>query len=326
MRSREQAAPQDAARQGVAAGTETPGRRSFEEAAERVRDTAKWILASFGAIGAALIVGIQFSDIGTLSGPRVLVALGALVLAFAGIVVAVRAVSALLLPTSLTMTKLLDPASAAIVSRIEQSKELIHPYAKVADIETAFTKAFENVSRAKRAWREAPSDRSRRHLEEATEELEGIRAAGRQALLWGRHFWIEEAFARLINRRVLPALTLALIGLVLFVFAIKQPPDPSPALQLRNVAMPNAVLTGAQLRGADLTGADLTGALIQDADLSGATLEGADLRGARFSGSNLRGASLDGAQLDGATWAATTCPDGLLSDDAGGSCLAHLVP
>jgi len=311
--------------QAVSTGTETAGRQAFEDAAERVRDTAKWILASFGAIGAALIVGIQFSDIGTLTGTRLATALLALSIAFLGIVVAIRAVSALLLPTSLTMTGLLQPRGSVIVSRLEESRELLHPYTSVAEIDQAFTAAYSRVTSAERAWKASPNKVTQGELTEAREHLEAVRRTGRQALLWARHFSIELAFARLVNRRVLPALTLALIGLVLFVFAIKQP-APSPSLQLRDASLQNAVLAGSQMRQADLTRADLRGARLEHVDLSGASLEEANLSGATFVGTNLRAATLVGANVDGTSWQSTTCPDGVLSDDVGGSCAAHLVP
>ena len=74
-----------------------------------------------------------------------------------------------------------------------------------------------------------------------------------------------------------------------------------------------------QLTGADLGGADLSHAVLTRANLSNANLVGATLTGA-----NLGGAVLTGAHLSGAQWGGTTCPDGTNSDDAGGSCSAHL--
>ena len=58
--------------------------------------------------------------------------------------------------------------------------------------------------------------------------------------------------------------------------------------------------------------------------LTRANLTNADLVGATLTGANLGGAVLTGAQVSGAKWGGTTCPDGTNSDDAGGSCSAHL--
>ncbi len=128
---------------------------------------------------------------------------------------------------------------------------------------------------------------------------------------------------------------------------------------LRNAQLAGADLAGADLRRADLTGADLTGANLEgailrasslrDANLTGADLQGADLRGANLrevdlTGANLRGANLDGANLRGANltdadltdasmvntglrdviWLVTTCPDGSISDNNGGTCEGNL--
>jgi len=76
---------------------------------------------------------------------------------------------------------------------------------------------------------------------------------------------------------------------------------------------------GMQLTGANLAGADLSHAVLTRSNLSNANLVGATLTSA-----NLGGAVLTGAHLTGAVWGGTTCPDGINSDDAGGSCSAHL--
>ena len=76
--------------------------------------------------------------------------------------------------------------------------------------------------------------------------------------------------------------------------------------------------------GADLTGVNLSGAHLAKADFSAATLDKANLNGADLTSANFDGASLKGATIDGVTWSATTCPDGKISDDVGGTCGAHL--
>jgi uncharacterized protein YjbI with pentapeptide repeats len=109
---------------------------------------------------------------------------------------------------------------------------------------------------------------------------------------------------------------------------------------LSGTVLEDAQLADTILRGADLTGAHFffTGvarANLQHADLRGASLawssfSDADFRHARLDGADLTGANLTGADLRGVkglatvTWAATTCPDGTVSDDNGGTCLGHL--
>jgi len=79
-----------------------------------------------------------------------------------------------------------------------------------------------------------------------------------------------------------------------------------------------------QCSGAHLVGATLTGANLSHAVLTRANLSNANLVDATLTGANLGGAVLTGANLSGAQWGGTTCPDGTNSDDAGGTCSAHL--
>jgi uncharacterized protein YjbI with pentapeptide repeats len=59
-----------------------------------------------------------------------------------------------------------------------------------------------------------------------------------------------------------------------------------------------------------LTGANLAGAELSDADLDNANMSGADLAGA----------DVVNASNDGTRWATTTCPDGVDSTEAAGTC------
>jgi outer membrane protein assembly factor BamB len=83
-------------------------------------------------------------------------------------------------------------------------------------------------------------------------------------------------------------------------------------------------LKGATLAGCYLPNAALAGANATGANLGGAYLAGANLSSANFTQANLRGAVLTNANLSGAKWLQTTCPDGTLSGNNGGTCAGHL--
>jgi outer membrane protein assembly factor BamB len=83
-------------------------------------------------------------------------------------------------------------------------------------------------------------------------------------------------------------------------------------------------LKGATLSGCYLPNAALAGANATGANLGGAYLSGANLSSANFTQANLRGAVLTKANLFGAKWLQTTCPDGTLSGNNGGTCAGHL--
>jgi hypothetical protein len=91
------------------------------------------------------------------------------------------------------------------------------------------------------------------------------------------------------------------------------------------VSKGSANLKGANLSGCYLPNANLAAANATGANLSGAYLAGADLSSANLSQANLRGSVLTKANLSGVKWLQTTCPDGTLSNDNGGSCVGHLT-
>ena len=93
---------------------------------------------------------------------------------------------------------------------------------------------------------------------------------------------------------------------------------------LTNADLNDANLVHANLFEANLSGADLTGANLSQAELSGADLSGADLTDADLSGADLTDADLTGADLSDVTFSHTTCPSGVKSDDAGGTCCGEL--
>ncbi len=75
---------------------------------------------------------------------------------------------------------------------------------------------------------------------------------------------------------------------------------------------PDDELDFAELAGLDLTGADLAGAAISFADFTGANLTDANLTGA---------SNIDDADMDNTIFSHTICPDGVSSDDTGGTCV-----
>lgn len=79
--------------------------------------------------------------------------------------------------------------------------------------------------------------------------------------------------------------------------------------------------TGARFRDASISSMRFDRTLLVGADFSGATLEQV-----RFTGADLSGADLTTATLGNVRWDRTTCPDGVSSDEAGGSCAEHLTP
>jgi len=85
---------------------------------------------------------------------------------------------------------------------------------------------------------------------------------------------------------------------------------------------------GANLSGDGFVGANLSGANFTFANLSEATLVNAVWGNANLSHADLAGAAMspDTGEYASVTWLRTTCPDGTLSDNDGGTCVNNLTP
>ncbi|WP_433066037.1 pentapeptide repeat-containing protein [Dactylosporangium sp. CS-033363] len=268
------------------------------EANSRIRDAAKWLMASSAAVGAALIAGSQLSNIGRLAATAPdTVDHARLWIAVAGAVVALSAVSymiwtavQLLVPHTVVVDELTRHwharrgPMAGVVRFFRENRKYLQGYSTTAELV---------ARRAARVERLAAAD--------ATEEDEAAVADLDQRIAavedMAAHLLLRERFRRSLGR-LLGATAVAAVGIMAFAWAAN-PPVSAPVADLRN-----ARLTGADLRGVDLHNARLDGA-----DLSGADLTGADL---------------SGASIVGVIWRGTICPDGTDSDQARGSCRGHL--
>jgi hypothetical protein len=89
------------------------------KAAEGVRQNAKWLIAAFAAVGAALATGIQISNLGAVHGlGRILLAFGAAVLGLLGIAIAIWHAGRVLELQEATTSEL--ATSLRLAERIEQ--------------------------------------------------------------------------------------------------------------------------------------------------------------------------------------------------------------
>jgi hypothetical protein len=80
-------------------------------ALEKMRTTTQWLMGALGAIGAALVAGIQLGSLGSLyvDDGRLWLALGAFVLALVGVAVMLRKAAAVLAPATTNLQHLARP-------------------------------------------------------------------------------------------------------------------------------------------------------------------------------------------------------------------------
>jgi hypothetical protein len=93
----------------------------FREAVDTVRATAKWLIAAFAAVGAALAASIPLSSFGDAQGSRLWLAVIGASLAFGGIALAILSVSHVLTPSFLN----LDRVTTLISDDVASDKTLL---------------------------------------------------------------------------------------------------------------------------------------------------------------------------------------------------------
>jgi hypothetical protein len=276
----------------------------IEQANQRIRDAAKWLIASSAAVGAALIAGSQLSSIGrldvglptTIGTARLWIAsLGAL-LSLVAVVAIIRTGVRLLLPKLVVIGDLADAWDAPsaelrpVVAFFRQHPKYLQGAASPADLVRKREERIKQLTEAAAAGEPVAELRTR-----VAGVDQRITATERMA----QHQALRADFGQSL-RRLTPATAVAAIGIVAFAWAANPP---------------------ARTVTADLRNAKLTGAFLRDADLRNAKLDGADLTGA-----DLTGAKLEGASLVRVIWARTTCPDGSSSEENGRTCAGHLNP
>jgi uncharacterized protein YjbI with pentapeptide repeats len=314
--------------------TESTG--TFPAAAAGIRDTAKWLLASFGAVAAVLIAGVQFSGVAALDWPELGWALALGLAGLLGIAWAVTGVAGLLLPQSYTMRELAGARggrAASVRRALDARPELLRGLGTVAALADELDSRTATYRRAQEAWAAAPADgreAATRAVDAAVDDLDAVTAVTRSAGDWANYFALRQEFEAVFRWRILPGIALALVGFagVLLLTADKPSEAAAPSMvTLSGVTVSRgSSIAGARLSGADLSNSTFAGVSLERADLSGANLEGTDLSGANLVSANLLDASMASAKISGVTWGHTTCPDGTNSDAVGGTCEAHLSP
>ena len=94
---------------GNAPTPQDEGGASFTAAADRIRDSAKWLVATFGAVGAVVFAGIALSDLGHVSDGRLfMAAIGFAVAAALGVIVAIVAAGKVVTQSYVTLSTIGD--------------------------------------------------------------------------------------------------------------------------------------------------------------------------------------------------------------------------
>jgi hypothetical protein len=207
-------------------------------AIERIRETAKWLIAAFGALGSALIASLQLQDIGELSGREEVLALVGFGLGIVGVLVALVTTATVLAAARVSIDDLEDPDSR--LSRyVREATDLLGGAGSTADVLTEYREASRLRQEAYRKQLDAVYDRpdedvadeaareyeyAVRRIELVNPVVEGILDAGLFDIV--RRHW---------RRRTIPGIVggvlLAVGGMGLFATTVtEKPPEAQEAV------------------------------------------------------------------------------------------------
>lgn len=297
---------------------------TYAQTSETTRATARWVITTLGGVGALLVAGLGLSSLsGVESEARLVLAAGFVVVALAGVGWGIAQTAAVLKSSSVKFEDLVAAEQDTskkkdYMKEVFERKEVF--LQALADSFAALQQAFRTTQQERAAaWKDAYANPGVEAKEKAAEAKEQLMAFHRSVML----SIVANAAARQIASRAktwkqLVAAGLVVVGVIGFALTVAWP-----------TADDRTDFRGSRLAGTDLNGVRLTGASFEGVTLTGVRFVDADLRNVDFSGATLEsvslfGAKLEGASFDGTKWVRVTCPDGTLSDRAGGTCTAHL--
>jgi hypothetical protein len=182
--------------------------------ADRIRETAKWLVATFGALAGALVAGLQISDVGELEGADKVIAGAGVLLALVAAVLIVALASVVLARGRVPLGDLAKGRRKLLIAELEQNDGLYAPYGSVEEFATAVSEQWRKQSES---WLRMQTETDATAKEKAKEEfletkkvLPGLNKLNKRLL----------AVARAEDVRVtFDTLRYAIVGLALVVVA-----------------------------------------------------------------------------------------------------------
>lgn len=139
---------------------------AFTDAANRIRDSAKWLLGAFAAVGALLAAGLQLADLGALSGTRsdsrLSWSVAGVSLALLGVGIAIGAASAVVTRSFVTLEWLQSKDRRH--KDLSADSVLLADQADVPTLYRNFSDALQKQKQAVDAYDVVPSDQNKQTL------------------------------------------------------------------------------------------------------------------------------------------------------------------
>jgi hypothetical protein len=270
-------------------------------------ESAKWMVAALGGIGALLLTGLQLAKVSGVDGvDRHAALLLGSALGVAGLILAGLVTVRVLLQSSVSLEDLAAreagerPDRYRLLPWITESRATVLPgYDSVSELVADYRKSFDEAARTLAEHYADPLDPDKAiAAQEADERALTVNGVTAELVAHARCRETQRTFT--LARRWLAGIgPLVALGILAVTWALNAPARPP----------------------VDLRGAELTSGTLVNAELVKAKLDGL-----KISGMDLRGTNLGEASIEKTTWTDTRCPDGVRSDNAGDTCAGHLEP
>jgi hypothetical protein len=110
-------------------------------AADRIRETVKWLITAFAGVGAALIAGSQLASLGKIDGGRLVFAVACVVVGLGALAYAIAVAASVLTGGRVSLGDLADATGTdldAVRSRVNSDPALLVGYSDVADMNSEY--------------------------------------------------------------------------------------------------------------------------------------------------------------------------------------------
>ena len=207
---------------------EQPAASPLGKAADRVRESAKWLIASFAAVGALLIAGLQIADIGALSGGRLAGAIVGIILGVLGVVVAIAAASSVVTKSFVTLKGLAEQTNTTKepLKSIEGDKVMLGGLDSVSALKNTYEAAATARLQALKTYYESPTDDNKLKAETASNWAKALDRIESNVLDRASFIVVKEQYG-LARWGILIGAALSAIGIATFAYAAN-PPESAP--------------------------------------------------------------------------------------------------
>jgi hypothetical protein len=121
------------------AAPDKDGSAQFQSAADKLRETSKWLVAAFGALGAALITSLSLSDLQGLTGSDLALAIIGFALGLLGACVAIAATARVLKTTTASVQEVVKDESAKQL--VDANASVLGGFSSIDKLVTVYTDA-----------------------------------------------------------------------------------------------------------------------------------------------------------------------------------------